>query len=233
MPSLSLSGGKGKFTWQIRDLSSAFATGSYIKAGITKYQFTQEASSISGIVDSVSAWAGNTSKNTPSREVTYSPGTYTFWGWTQAGNGKYYPLSGGSATVTVQEETTTYTIKATLKFSANGGSGAPSDITKSDTRTTSDGYLTFSIPYTTPTRNGYAFEGWEFNGTTYSPGGSITLYATTSGQTWTMYAVWKKKGATPYIYYNRQWRSATAYIYQNGVWREASSRIYQNGWKPD
>lgn len=68
-----------------------------------------------------------------------------------------------------------------LRYSANGGSGAPS--TQSVTKSFADSY-TFTIPNTTPTRSGWTFNGWTLSGssTLYHAGDTITVYKTdTSG----------------------------------------------------
>lgn len=92
--------------------------------------------------------------------------------------------NGDSATKTVSFSVavpawTSYTIK----YNANGGSGAPSSQTK-----WKDQALTLSS--TKPTRTGYSFLGWSTSSTatsaTYTAGGSYTANAAA-----TLYAVWK------------------------------------------
>lgn len=100
MASLTLTGGEDEFSWRITGLSSGFSQANgYEEAGITEYPFTQEASQIYGIVDSISAPATGSSTSTTRRTVSYDPGTYQFWAYTLAQNGTYYPA--GTATVTV------------------------------------------------------------------------------------------------------------------------------------
>lgn len=102
MAYLSLTSGENQFSWRIVGLSKAFSqTNGYTMAGITKYQFTQSSSSISGIVDSITAPSSGTSTSTTLRTVLYSPGSYTFWAFTRVQDGTYWPA--GSATVTVAE----------------------------------------------------------------------------------------------------------------------------------
>ncbi len=76
----------------------------------------------------------------------------------------------------------------TLKYNANGGSGAPAQQTATSTE---DSY-TFTISSTTPTRSGYDFLGWSTSSTatsaSYLPNGEIMVTGTT-----TLYAVWKIK----------------------------------------
>lgn len=102
MATLSLSGGEEQFSWRITGLSSAFGQNNgYRLAGITRNQFTVGGvSSITGVVDTISAPATGTSTSTIRRTVTYSPGTYDLWGFTQIQDGTYWPA--GSGTVTVE-----------------------------------------------------------------------------------------------------------------------------------
>ena len=101
MANLSLTDGEEEFGWRITGLSSEFGQNNgYLQAGITRYQFTQSSPSISGVVDSVSAPATGSSTSTSRRWVSYDPGTYDFWGFTQIQDGTYWPA--GSATVTVE-----------------------------------------------------------------------------------------------------------------------------------
>lgn len=79
----------------------------------------------------------------------------------------------------------------TIKYNANGGSGAPSAQTKWH-----DTALTLSS--TKPTRSGYTFSKWNTNssgtGTSYSSGGSYTANAAT-----TLYAIWTSNYTQPKI----------------------------------
>gem|GEM_PF-3090478 len=84
----------------------------------------------------------------------------------------------------------------TIKYNANGGSGAPAQQTKTHG-------ITLSLSSTTPTRSGYSFLGWSTSSTatsaSYSKGSNFTTNANT-----TLYAVWKANAATTYhkITYN-------------------------------
>ena len=76
----------------------------------------------------------------------------------------------------------------TISYNANGGSGEPTVQTK-----THDTDLTLTT--STPTRNGYTFDGWntksDGSGTNYSAGGKFTTNANT-----TLYAKWKQSTYT-------------------------------------
>ena len=94
---------------------------------------------------------------------------------------------------------TTYLWNFTLKYDANGGSGAPAD----QTWGTNDKYTkshTFDIPDTVPIRAGYVFKGWsdtKGGNATRQPGGTCLVSQTASGYnggsvTKTLYAVWEE-----------------------------------------
>lgn len=81
-----------------------------------------------------------------------------------------------------------WTIQNTVKYDANGGSGAPNQQLK-------DYGKTLTLSSTVPTRGGYNFLGWSESSSatsaTYSAGGSFTKNANT-----TLYAVWAYKTYT-------------------------------------
>ena len=93
-----------------------------------------------------------------------------------------------SATLNVTTNETDYNY--TLAYNANGGSGAPSNQTGSNTGTSP--YYTFTVSSTVPTRTGYTFLGWSTSSSatsaSYVGGNSFTV---TSSGTTTLYAVWK------------------------------------------
>ena len=92
------------------------------------------------------------------------------------------------AVLTVVTNETDYNY--TLTYNANGGSGAPSNQTGSNTQVNPS--YTFTISSTVPTRAGYEFLGWSTSSSattaSYQPGDTITV---TTGGTTTLYAVWK------------------------------------------
>ena len=125
---------------------------------------------------------------------------YTFNGWSTSSTATsptYY--AGGSytanASVTLYA-VWTYNAPSTynISFNANGGSGAPNSVTKTNG-------VTLYLPSTIPTRTNYAFLGWSTSSTattaSYSAGGAFTLNANT-----TLYAVWEYDPATYRVYYN-------------------------------
>lgn len=78
---------------------------------------------------------------------------------------------------------------ATVKYNANGGTGAPGDTTA----TASGGTQTLTLSNTVPTRTNYKFLGWSKSSSattaTYQPGGSITI--SKNSPTVQLYAVWE------------------------------------------
>lgn len=98
----------------------------------------------------------------------------------------YIIVTGASLIVTTNETDYSYT----LSYNANGGSGAPTAQTGSNTATSPS--YTFTVSNTAPTRTGYTFLGWSTSSSataaSYSGGSSITV---TSSGTTTLYAVWK------------------------------------------
>lgn len=99
MPSLTLTGDTGGFTWKVSGLDNPFTSGNYRRVGITKDRFTVGGiSSISGIIDYKNAGSGGTSV---SKYISYTPGTYDFWGFAETPLGGYWPC--GSGRVKVEE----------------------------------------------------------------------------------------------------------------------------------
>lgn len=115
---------------------------------------------------------------------------YTFLGWSTSSSASY-PTYYAGGSYTTNASVTLYAVweqnapeTYTVRYNANGGSGAPSSQTK-----TEDVALTLS--YVTPTRSGYDFLGWSTSSTatsaTYEPGDSYTANASV-----TLYAVWEE-----------------------------------------
>ena len=106
----------------------------------------------------------------------------------------YVGWAGGSGTVYKTSVTMHYECPKSVKYDANGGSGAPGTQTKYYNKT-----LTLSS--TKPTRTGYTFKGWATSKTAttanYQPGGSYTANAAT-----TLYAVWQQNCLTVNYYSN-------------------------------
>lgn len=136
MATLSLSGGIEGFSWGIYGLGNTFNADYYIRAGITRNYFQDGASSISNVVDSKNA---NSSTNSTGYQwINYSAGTYTFYGFAQAANGKYYQA--GSATVTVESDEPVITIDH-WSWSQSNGEASRSQTTSAYNAITNQGLL--------------------------------------------------------------------------------------------
>lgn len=112
MADLELYGDEGGFEWEITGLGNDFTSDHYIRAGISTRAVSSGASSISGIVSYKNAGSSG-STSTGSKWVDYDPGTYTFYGWAQSGNGKYYPAGSGSVTVELGPPSAYFSITGT------------------------------------------------------------------------------------------------------------------------
>lgn len=102
---------------------------------------------------------------------------------TPGGTSTYISISGG-------KDLPAPDVAATLKYDANGGTGAPDSESKSGPKGSS---AKFTVSSTTPTRDGYTFKGWNTdpsgNGTAYEAGKTISV---AYGSTTTLYAQWEE-----------------------------------------
>ena len=146
------------------------------------YKITFNANGGSGAPSSQTKWYGETltlSSTKPTRTG------YTFKGWSTSSTATSATYSAGGS-YTVNTSATLYAVwqanTYTIKYNANGGSGAPSNQTKTYNKT-------LILSSTKPTRTNYNFEGWSTSSTatsaTYSAGGSYT-----DNKAATLYAVW-------------------------------------------
>lgn len=116
------------------------------------------------------------STNSPSRKG------YIFKGWATSSTGAvvYAPGDTYSANAAVTLHAVWQASTSTITFDANGGSGAPNAITKTNG-------TAITIPDTVPTRENYGFLGWSKSsstnkptyvaGNSYTDDGDVTLYA--------------------------------------------------------
>lgn len=128
--------------------------------------------------------------NIPSGEPYRSGWRFIGWSETAGGSVDYGP--GDSVNLGYSDAVTLFAVYEessntfTLAYSANGGSGAPSNQNGTSTSST----YSFTIPATTPSRSGYTFVEWNTRssgtGTGYDPGDRITV----SPGTTTLYAIW-------------------------------------------
>lgn len=167
------------------------ASGSISVAAKPSYKITYNANGGSGAPSAQTKWYGvnlTLSRSKPSRTG------YSFLGWSTSSTATTATYSAG-ATYTANVSDTLYAVwKAntyTIKFNANGGSGAPANQTKTYGKT-----LTLSS--TKPTRTNYNFKGW---GTSASS--TTVAYAAgaryTKNEAVTLYAIWELAYTSPRI----------------------------------
>jgi uncharacterized repeat protein (TIGR02543 family) len=157
----------------------------------TSYTVTYSANGGTGAPSSQTKWKDQTltiSGTKPTRTG------YSFLGWSTSSTATSATYSAGGS-YTNNGSTTLYAVwKAntyTVRYNANGGSGAPGNQTKTYGQT-----LTLSSAK--PTRTNYTFKGWSTTASattaTYSAGGSYTANAAA-----TLYAVWELSYVKPQI----------------------------------
>ena len=200
---------KGWSTSKTATSPTYYAGGSYTaNASVTLYAVWQQNAPTTYTVSyNANGGSGAPSSQTKSHDVTLTlPSTkptrsgYTFLGWSTSSTATsptYY--AGGS--YTANASTTLYAVWSknapityTVKFDANGGSGAPSSVTKTQG-------VTLYLPTKKPTRSNYTFMGWNANSAatnaTYAAGGAYTRNANV-----TLYAVWQYSPETYTVRYN-------------------------------
>lgn len=157
----------------------------------TSYTITYNANGGSGAPSSQTKWKDQTltlSSTKPTRTG------YSFLGWSTSSTATSATYSAGGS-YTANAAATLYAVwKAntyTVKYNANGGTGAPANQTKTYGKT-----LTLSS--TKPTRTNYNFKGWGTSASattvTYASGASYTANAGI-----TLYAVWELAYQKPRI----------------------------------
>ncbi|MBO4354416.1 MAG: InlB B-repeat-containing protein [Clostridia bacterium] len=137
---------------------------------------------------------------------------YTFLGWSESSSatsatysaGGTYSKDASTTLYAVWKKNTTTTTTYTVSYNANGGTGAPSNQTKTKN-------VALILSSVIPTRTGYTFLGWATSSSatsaTYQPGGSYTANANA-----TLYAVWQK---ITYNFYVSNLAATPNELYQN------------------
>lgn len=156
----------------------------------TSYKVTYNANGGSGAPSAQTKWKNQTLKLSSTKPTRTG---YTFAGWATSASGSVAYAAGANYTantaVTLYAKWTALTY--TVKYDANGGSGAPANQTKTYGQT-----LTLSS--TKPTRTNYTFKGWGTSSSdttvSYSAGGSYTTNAAI-----TLYAIWELSYTKPRI----------------------------------
>lgn len=125
--------------------------------------------------------------------TTPTRGDYAFcrWNTNSSGTGTWYA---GGDSVTPDGDLTLYAIwNPRISFSASGCANVPATQTKTFG-------VAFTLPATTPSKDGYAFVRWntasDGSGTGYAAGGTVAASMNTS---MTLYAILRKTAASPTI----------------------------------
>lgn len=168
-----------------------YANTSYTVLKKDSYKITFNANGGSGAPSRQTKWYGE-SLTLSSTKPTKTG--YTFKGWSISSSATSATWSAGG-TYTRNESNTLYAVwqanTYTIKYNANGGSGAPSNQTKTHNKT-------LILSSTKPTRTNYSFEGWSTSSTAtsakYPAGGSYT-----DNKAATLYAVWSLAYTKPRI----------------------------------
>ena len=143
--------------------------------------------------------------------------TFTSWNTKKDGTGTKYDIGASYTTdsdVTLYAQYKESTITYTVKYDANGGTGAPSNQTK-----TKDKELVLST--TVPTKEGYKFVNWntkkDGTGTSYNAGSKYTTEASV-----TLYAQYEKE-------LNEEETKYTITFYTNDGTTEKSTKVINKG----
>lgn len=173
--------------------SRSSGSGSHTVGSLARHTVSYNANGGSGAPGAQTKWYGSTLTLSGTRPTRTG---YTFQGWaTSAGGGVAYQPGQGYGN---DADITLYAVwKAntwTVKYNANGGSGAPADQTKTYGQT-------LKLSTTKPVRTDYNFMGWATSkanadkGTvTYAAGANYTSNAAI-----TLYAVWELAYVRPRI----------------------------------
>lgn len=191
---------------------------SYTIPALARYAVTYSANGGSGAPSSQTKWQGKTltlSGTKPTRTG------YTFKNWLSSAQNKSFDpgdsyTHNAATTMTAQWTANTYTVK----YNANGGTGAPSNQTKTYGKT-----LTLSS--VKPTRENYSFLGWATSAdateAAYAAGASYTGNAAL-----TLYAVWKLDYKEPRVIINFAKRANGSVVNDEGT-----SVLFSISWECD
>lgn len=177
-------------TWSGTYGGTKSASGSISVAKKTSYTVKYNANGGTGAPSAQTKWYG-TALTLSSTKPTRSG--YAFQGWATSASGSVAYAAGAS--YTTDASVTLYAVwksnSFTVKYNANGGSGAPASQTKTYG-------VTLTLSSTVPTRLGHSFKGWgtSASATTavYSAGGSYKANASV-----TLYAIWSSSYVKPRI----------------------------------
>lgn len=177
-------------TWSGSYANILTASGSISISAKTSYSVKYNANGGSGAPGAQTKWAG-TNLTLSSTKPTRTG--YTFQGWATSSSGAvaYQPGGTYSANAAVTLYAVWKAVTYTVKYNANGGTGAPANQTKTYGKT-------LVLSSTKPTKMNYNFKGWGTSASSttvaYNPGGSYTANAAI-----TLYAIWELAYVIPRI----------------------------------
>lgn len=147
--------------------------------------------------------------------------SWTYVDYLQSGS---VSINAGSGTVYLRVGPATRSTSITyyLRYSANGGSGAPSTQTYGPA---TDATHTFTVSNTAPTRSGYTFMGWAVSSTattaTYYGGDNFGLRSDNPDRT--LYAVWRQN---PTYRYQLSYSNGSAVLFTDDYSTTASTHSF-------
>ena len=167
------------------------ASGSISVAAKTSYTIKYNANGGSGAPSSQTKWY-NTALALSSTKPTRTGYTFSKWNTAAGGSGAAYSPGASytaNSAATLYAQWTALTYKVT--YNANGGSGAPSQQTKTYG-------VSLTLSSTIPTRSNHTFKGWGTSSSattvSYAAGSSYTKNASI-----TLYAIWESSYTKPKI----------------------------------
>ena len=175
---------------------------------------------------SVTIYNSTTSANfgIPSTKPTRTGYNFKGWGLTSSTTTVTYNVS---TAITLNNNRTVYAVwelkTYTIKYNANGGTGAPSNQTKSHG-------VNLTLSNVIPTKSGHKFLGWAIGSSTasvsYSPGSTCS-----KNENITLYAIWERLGIAN-INVDGTWKEGKCWINVDGTWKTGFIWINDNGeWK--
>ena len=212
----------------------------------TSYWFHWTLSLNGTVVDTATSQLSAGDTETSMRFFSLTPNTQ----YTVACSCEYAPT--GATVFTLSSSFTTvttyYTVSTQLRYNANGGTGAPSGVTRFAQSETAHTTISVTISSTVPTKGTDVFSGWLLTlkyiyeqsespetvvGTVY-PGQTCALEAIDINEAIPYYkatAQWNTPG-NAYIWDGSAWQQATPHIWNGSAWAPATANIWNGSqWK--
>lgn len=219
MASLNLDGDYGGFYWDIDGLGNPFNT-TYYKAAALAAAYQGDGISSLTYVERRVANSSRTQYYTPSYWRTAAPGTYTYYGYVQAANGKYY-YCGADSVIVHREEVIPYYTVDTIgynNFDVNWFDTSDYPYLRIYVRTTG-GTTVYDQWKSTGGRDSYVTITGLSPGTTYVVNVAYNTSASASGSTWigSQEVTTEALPTYTYLYRARIFVDGVLYDYTNGT----------------